>query len=57
MKTICPICGRKATEVIRYVNGKPAKTGNQVVIDGASEDVCYKAACRLCKKQILKESE
>ena len=46
IKTICPICGKKATEVIRYVNGKPMKKGSQILIDGSSDNVCYKAACR-----------
>ena len=54
IKTICPICGKKATEVIRYVDGKPAKKGSQIVIDGENDKVCYKASCRFCKKQILK---
>ena len=54
IKTICPICGKKATEVIRYVNGKAVKKGAQVVIDGEDDNVEYKAACRFCKKQILK---
>lgn len=56
IKTVCK-CGRKATEVIRYVNGVATTTGNQILIDGADDEIVYDSACRLCKKKILKRAK
>lgn len=54
IKTVCA-CGKKATEVIRYVNGVATSTGKQIVIDGAKEEVIYDSTCRLCKKKIFRK--
>jgi len=52
IKTVCS-CGRKATQVIRYVNGIPTMEGEQVVIDGEFDEVVYDSICRKCKKKKL----
>ncbi|MCU6712878.1 thymidine kinase [Paenibacillus sp. J5C_2022] len=45
IKTICWYCDRKATMVLRYRNGVPVNTGDQIQI-GGNED--YKPVCRRC---------
>lgn len=52
IKTICE-CGHKATQVIRYVNGIATLEGEQIIIDGADDEVVYDSICRKCKKEIL----
>jgi len=42
IKTICTYCGKKATHVLRFVDGKPVYSGEQIQI-GDSE---YKSVCR-----------
>lgn len=54
IKTICN-CGKKATEVIRYVNSVAVEDGDQVVIDGSNNNVVYDSSCRICKKRILRK--
>ncbi len=50
MKTICK-CGRKATFVIRKVNGVPVFQGEQVAIDG-EEKVTYESVCPNCYQEL-----
>lgn len=45
IKTICWFCDRKATMVLRVVDGKPVYTGEQVMIAGNSN---YIPVCRKC---------
>lgn len=47
MKTICK-CGSKATQNMRLINGIPTFSGEQVVIDGADDEVTYEAVCGKC---------
>ena len=46
MKTICK-CGRKATFVIRQVNGQDTFVGSQLAIDGENQ-VTYESVCKNC---------
>lgn len=55
MKTIC-MCGKKATMVVRYKNGKPVFDGDQVAIDGVG-DITYESLCRKCKKMLEKSAK
>lgn len=50
LKTICE-CGEKATVNMRYINGKPVTTGDQIFIGGNES---YKAVCRKCYKKYTK---
>jgi thymidine kinase len=45
IKTVCWFCDKKATMVLRIVNGKPVYTGEQVMIGGNSN---YLPVCRKC---------
>ncbi|MCL1803876.1 MAG: thymidine kinase [Eubacteriaceae bacterium] len=45
IKTVCWFCDKKATMVLRLVDGKPAYTGEQVLIGGNSN---YLPVCRKC---------
>lgn len=45
IKTICWYCDRKATMVIRFRDGQPVNSGEQIQI-GGNED--YKPVCRRC---------
>ncbi|QJC52143.1 thymidine kinase [Paenibacillus albicereus] len=54
IKTICWFCDRKATMVIRYVDGLPANEGEQIQI-GGNED--YKPVCRKCYKAAFAEQK
>jgi thymidine kinase len=45
IKTICWFCDRKATMVLRVVDGKPVYTGEQVLIGGNDN---YIPVCRKC---------
>lgn len=56
IKTICS-CGRKATQVIRYINGVPTLEGEEIVIDGVSDEVIYDSICRKCKKEKIRKGE
>ncbi len=46
LKTICH-CGKKATQNLRLVNGKPTFRGEQVAIDGIGK-VTYDSVCGKC---------
>ena len=52
MKTICK-CGKKATQVVRFVNGKAVLSGEQIAIDG-EKNVTYESFCRKCKKELFR---
>lgn len=54
LKTICD-CGKKATRNMRFVNGKLATEGEDVVIDGSSDEVSYKAFCSDCYYKLIGE--
>lgn len=46
MKTICKCgCGKKATHNMRLVNNVPTFSGEQVLIDGAEDNITYEAVC------------
>ncbi len=47
-------CGRKKMFNVRIVNGFPVFDGEQLAIDGV--DAEYKAMCRYCYKNVLKEN-
>ncbi len=53
IKSVCK-CGRKANVNARFVNGKIALTGQEVVIGG---DETYEGMCFTCFLQQLKEQE
>jgi thymidine kinase len=53
IKTICWYCDRKATMVIRFVDGQPTNAGEQIQI-GGNED--YKPVCRRCYNEAFRES-
>ena len=46
LKTICR-CGRKATQNMRLLNGKPVFKGESVLIDGTS-NIVYESVCGKC---------
>lgn len=43
---VCPVCGAPATRTQRFVNGKPARYDDPVILVGASES--YEPRCRKC---------
>ena len=49
LKTICR-CGRKATQNMRFLNGKPIFKGESVLIDGTS-NIIYESVCGKCYLQ------
>ena len=49
LKTICR-CGRKATQNMRFLNGKPIFKGESVLIDGTS-NIVYESVCGKCYLQ------
>jgi thymidine kinase len=51
IKTICWYCDRKATMVIRFREGKPVNSGEQIQV-GGNED--YKPVCRRCYNQAFR---
>lgn len=53
LKTICA-CGKKATQNLRTLNGKPIFEGAQVAIDGAS-DIQYTSVCGECYLKLKEE--
>ena len=59
LKTICS-CGKKATQNLRLLNGKPTFKGDQVLIDGSNSKITYESICGKCylelknKKDIIK---
>ncbi len=53
IKTICWYCDRKATMVIRFLDGQPTNTGEQIQI-GGNED--YKPVCRRCYHTAFRQS-
>ncbi|MBO7742622.1 thymidine kinase [Paenibacillus sp. MWE-103] len=52
IKTICWYCDRKATMVIRFRDGKPSNSGEQIQIGGNDD---YKPVCRRCYNQAFRE--
>lgn len=46
IKTICR-CGKKATQNMRFLNGKPIFEGDSILIDGTT-DIVYEAVCGRC---------
>lgn len=55
LKTICS-CGKKATQNLRLVNGRPVFTGEQVSIDN-QDDVKYCSVCGNCYLKLKGEFE
>lgn len=55
LKTICK-CGKKATQNLRLINGKPTFTGNQVAIDGENK-ITYESTCGECYLKYLEGSD
>ena len=55
LKTICS-CGKKATQNLRLVNGRPVFTGKQVSIDN-QDDVKYCSVCGDCYLKLKGEFE
>ena len=53
MRTICE-CSDGATHNVRFVDGIPTFSGNQVAIDGES-NVTYTSMCRRCRKKLVKK--
>ena len=53
MKTICE-CGEGATRNVRFKDGIPTFTGEQVKIDGEG-DITYVSMCRNCRKKLVKK--
>lgn len=53
LKTICK-CGKKATQNLRLVNGKPTFKGEQVAIDGKNK-VTYESVCGECYLKLREE--
>jgi thymidine kinase len=53
IKTICWYCDRKATMVIRFRDGQPVHSGEQIQI-GGNED--YKPVCRKCYNKAFQSS-
>ena len=43
---VCPVCSAPATRTQRFVNGKPARYDDPVILVGASES--YEPRCRKC---------
>ncbi|WP_435900231.1 thymidine kinase [Meiothermus cerbereus] len=50
---VCPACGAPATRTQRFVNGKPARYDDPVILVGASE--AYEPRCRKCHTVVTKE--
>ncbi len=46
LKTICR-CGKKATQNMRFLDGKPVFEGDSILIDGTSK-ITYEAVCGKC---------
>lgn len=53
LKTICS-CGKKATQNLRLLDGRPIFEGDQVAIDGASE-ITYTSVCGECYLKLREE--
>lgn len=50
---VCPVCGAPATRTQRFVNGKPARYDDPVILVGASE--AYEPRCRKCHTVVAQE--
>jgi thymidine kinase len=50
---VCAVCGAPATRTQRFVNGKPARYDDPVILVGASE--AYEPRCRKCHTVIGRE--
>lgn len=55
LKTICR-CGKKATQNLRLINGKPTFKGDQVAIDG-KDNITYESVCGSCYLKYKEEGE
>ena len=55
LKTICR-CGRKATQNMRFLNGKPVFEGESILIDGTS-NIVYESVCGKCYLEKRKNIE
>ena len=55
IKTICE-CGRKATRNTRFLNGRLAIDGPDILIDDGTIDIEYRALCPACYEKYLGES-
>lgn len=55
LKTICK-CGKKATQNVRYINGIPTFTGDQVAIDD-KEQISYESVCGECYLKLIESGE
>ena len=53
IKSVCR-CGRKATVNVRFVNGKVATEGEEILIGG---DEKYESMCYNCYKKLLEENK
>jgi thymidine kinase len=50
---VCPVCGAPATRTQRFVNGKPARRDDPIILVGASE--AYEPRCRKCHTVVGQE--
>ncbi len=50
---VCPVCGAPATRTQRFVNGKPARYDDPIILVGASE--AYEPRCRKCHTVVGQE--
>jgi len=50
---VCPVCTAPATRTQRFVNGKPARYDDPIILVGASE--AYEPRCRKCHMVVPKE--
>ncbi len=55
LKTICK-CGKKATQNIRFVDGQPTFTGDQVAIDD-NKEISYESVCGECYLKHIESGE
>jgi thymidine kinase len=53
LHAVCPVCGGPATRTQRFVNGKPARYDDPVILVGASE--AYEPRCRKCHFIVTEE--
>lgn len=53
LKTICE-CLEGATRNVRFIDGNPVFTGEQIAIDGV-EKITYVSMCRSCRKKLVRK--
>lgn len=56
LKTICR-CGKKATQNMRLLNGKPVFDGDSIMIDGSTSEYTYESVCGDCYITFLKNTD